>query len=364
MLEKTPMAPNQFSRLLITLLVVAGIFMLVDALRPMLPPFIVGALVAYLFDPLADRLERVGLSRTLATSFITILIFGLLILLIVWLGPLLAKQAAALTKSLPGMIDSAKIWLASYSREWLKLWADYLPFASKPPEIESLGGEVSKGAYDAVSGLVAHIANSGMALVNVLALLIITPVVCFYLLRDYDHIVAHIDRLLPRRYQATIRQQMLAIDATLSAYLRGQLEVMAILAIYYAIFLAIIGVPYALVIAFVTGVLILIPYLGTIISTALALGVAYSHASDISPVLWVLAVYGVGQVLENQILVPKLIGGHVGLHPLWVLFGLLAGGVLFGFLGVLIAVPVTAVIGVLIKFAVARYKESALYDVA
>jgi predicted PurR-regulated permease PerM len=352
---------HKLTRLLLILLGLGALLLLVDALRPMLSPFIVGALVAYLFDPLADRLQRAKFSRTLASTLITVIIFGSLILLVMWLGPLLAEQALALAQALPEMIQNAKFWLVTHSKEWTSVWSDYLPFSDQPGEIAMLGNGASQQATNTVSQLITRLANSGMALVNVLALLLITPVVCFYLLRDYDLIVTRIDTLLPKRYQQTIREQMRAIDNTLAAYLRGQLQVMMILSVYYGISLAILGVPYALVIGLVSGIMILIPYLGTLISTALALGVAYSHASDPSLVLWALGIYGIGQILENQILVPKLVGGQVGLHPLWVLFGLLAGGVLFGFIGILLAVPVTAVIGVLIKFAVKRYQQSSLY---
>lgn len=353
-----------FYRLVLPIALLVGLCMLIGALSPMLPPFIAGALVAYLFDPLADRLERLGCSRTLATIIITVNVFSAIILLFVWLGPLLGAQAAELAKALPDMLQNAKGWLNAHGKEWMDLWRANAPAEAvqNTPDIESLSNGLSQNAYETASKLFQRLASSSMALVNVAAMFLITPVVCFYLIRDYDRIVAHIDSLLPRRYRDTIREQMMAIDHTLSAYLRGQLQVMLILATFYAIGMMILGVPYALVLALVSGVMILIPYLGTWFSMALALGVAYSHTSDVGLVLWVLGLYGIGQVLEGQVLVPSLIGDHVGLHPLWVLFGLLAGGVLFGFLGVLLAVPMTAVIGVLIKFAVARYRSSLLYQ--
>lgn len=343
-----------------------GFCMLIDALSPMLPPFIVGALIAYLFDPLADRLERAGCSRTAATLIIMINVFTILTLLIVLLGPILGAQAVELAKSLPEMLSAAKNWLTSHGDEWMELWRANAPAAAveNTPDMASITDSLSQTAYDTAMNVLKGIATSSLALVNVAAMLLIMPVVCFYLIRDYDKIVEKIDGLLPLRYRDTIREQMNAIDDTLAAYLRGQLQVMVILASYYAVGLAILGVPYALIIALVSGVLILIPYLGTWVSTALAVGVAYSHGGDASltMALWVFGLYILGQILEGQILVPGLIGEHVGLHPLWVLFGLLAGGVLFGFIGVLLAVPLTAVIGVLIKFAVARYRSSMLYQ--
>lgn len=357
-------SPNaSIGRLFLVLGIVAGLCLLIDALRPMLSPFIVGALAAYLFDPLADKLERNGLSRTLATVVITVGVFGAIIVLLIWLGPLLGAQAADLAKALPAMIDSGKDWLRNHADEYLAILQTSLPGEmTQPASVDAISNSISERAYGAASQVISKLATSGMAILNVAAMLLITPVVCFYLIRDYDNIVAQIDHLLPLKYKNTIHEQVRAIDATLAAYLRGQLEVMVVLAIYYAVALAVLGVPYALILALVSGVMILIPYLGTMVSMALALGVAYSHGGDVHLVFWTLGVYGVGQVLEGQVLVPKLIGEHVGLHPLWVLFGLLAGGVLFGFIGVLLAVPITAVIGVLIKFAVARYKMSTLYQ--
>ncbi len=355
--------PWTLIRVLTPLAALVAFCLLIDALRPMLAPFVVGALVAYLFDPLADRLERAGLSRTLATLLITAGVFGMLIVLLIWLGPILVNQAGELAKLLPSMIDAAKGWLRLHADEWLASLQSQLGTSATPQaSVEVISESISERAYAAGTNLVSTLAASGMAVINLLALLIITPVVCFYLIRDYDKIVVHLDALLPRKYRETIHAQMRAIDQTLSAYLRGQLEVMVILALYYAVSLAVLGVPYALILALVSGVMILIPYVGTMVSMGLAVGVAYSHsAAHEYLVLWTLGIYLIGQFLEGQILVPTLIGEHVGLHPLWVLFGLLAGGVLFGFVGVLLAVPITAVIGVLTKFALARYRMSTLY---
>lgn len=364
-MEKGQVSMNRSTlRILGTVVALVFFCLLIDALRPMLAPFIVGALVAYLFDPLADRLERLGLSRTVVTALITAGVFGTLIVAVVSLGPMLAEQASALAKALPPMIDSAKAWLRDHADEWLAMLQVHNTHAgTQAAGVDAISESISERAYGAGAQVVSRVASSGVAIINMAALLVITPVVCFYLIRDYDRIIAHIDGLLPLKYRDTIREQARAVDATLAAYLRGQIEVMLILATYYAITLVILGVPYALIIALVSGSMILIPYLGTIISTGLALGVAYSHGDAGSNiVLWTLVIYGIAQVLEGQILVPNLIGEHVGLHPLWILFGLLAGGTLFGFVGVLLAVPMTAVIGVLTKFAVKRYRESSLYQ--
>jgi predicted PurR-regulated permease PerM len=222
----------------------------------------------------------------------------------------------------------------------------------------------SARAVQTVLNVLEGVAASSGAVFNLLSMLMITPIVAFYFIRDWDHMVARVHTYIPRRFMPTVQAQFSAIDTTLAAYLRGQIEVMCVLAVYYAIALSIIGVPYALILALLSGVFIIIPYLGTLLSTGLAVGVAYLHFPELSPVWWTLGVYLAGQVLESQILTPKLIGQSVGLHPLWVIFGLLAGGALFGFVGVLLALPITAVIGVVVGFWMQRYQQSSYYHTA
>jgi predicted PurR-regulated permease PerM len=333
--------------------------MLVQALQPILMPFIIGMLVAYLLDPLADKLEASGLSRNLATALLTVGFFLALVGIVLWLGPLLFTQLLELVRALPEVIESAQK-VMNHQLAQVGNLLENSPIAI-PADVSSLATGISANAADAALGVLKNIAQSGGALLNVLSLLMITPVVCFYFIRDWDNLVAHVNRLLPGRYAQTIREQARIIDQTLSAYLRGQTHVMLLLAAYYALALSIIGVPYALIIGVISGLLILIPYVGTLVSNALAVGVAYAHFPELTPVMITFSVYVFGQVVESQLLVPKLIGAQVGLHPLWVLFGLLAGGTLFGFVGVLIAVPATAVIGVLVKCALLHYQRTAFY---
>jgi len=344
---------------IVTALVVCVLVWLLDALRPVLSPFIVGILVAYLCDPLADRLERAGASRTLATSIITLSVFALLALLFVWVGPLLLEQLTALLQQLPSLLQTLQQWLHQHGDEWLTRLREQAPQGT-PSNVDSLVGNVSHRGMETAVALVKNLLVSSAAFVSMASLLLITPIVTFYLLRDWDVLVARLNSLLPTLYAPAIRAQFSAIDATLAAYLRGQLHVMLILALYYSIALSVLSLPYALILALITGLLIIIPYVGTLISTALALGIAYTHFPDMAQVWQVAAVYGIGQLIEGQILTPKLIGDQVGLHPLWVLFGLLAGGAMFGFVGVLLAVPITAVIGVLVRFAVQYYTQQHL----
>jgi len=323
--------------------------------RPILLPFVVGMGVAYLFDPVADRLERLGLSRTLAATFITLTFFIVLALLMIWVGPLLYRQFSSLLEFLPNIMVS----LRDLVEHQMALVLHRLEVINNgdviPPE------QLTAKAVTTVSTLLQQLIVSGAALLNLLSLLFITPIVCFYLLRDWDKIVAAVDRLLPRAFAPVIREQCRIIDETLAGYLRGQVTVMAILVIYYAVALGIVGVNFSLVIALISAVFIIIPYVGTLVSFTLALGVTY-FGFGLEWQVWAVAlVYLIGQVLEQQFLTPTIIGKNVGLHPIWMLFGMLAGAVTMGVVGILLAVPITAVIGVLVRFFIGRYLASPLY---
>jgi predicted PurR-regulated permease PerM len=341
--------------LMLTGFVLWAFFSLLGALQPILLPFLVAMLLAYLCDPLADKLERSGASRVLAASVITLSVFALLFSVFMWVGPLLAEQLAALLQQVPKLFLLAQQWGQSHTG-WLNELRAQAPGAI-PADVSALIGDVSRKGMETFVSLLQGLLASSAAFLSMLSLLLITPLVTFYLLRDWDAMVAKLDTFLPISYRDTIRAQLHIIDATLAGYLRGQVQVMLMLTLYYGIVLSLLSVPYALILALITGLLIIIPYIGTLLSVALALGMTYTHGSDITQVWWVAAAYGIGQVIESQILTPKMIGKQVGLHPLWVLFGLLAGGALFGFVGVLLAVPVTAVIGVLVRFAFDHYMQ-------
>ncbi|MFO0109717.1 MAG: AI-2E family transporter [Alphaproteobacteria bacterium] len=323
--------------------------------RPILLPFVVGMGVAYLFDPVADRLERLGLSRALAATFITLTFFIVLALILIWVGPLVYRQLSALLESLPNILASLRDLIEHQLAQLLHRLEVLNGGDAIPPE------QLTAKAVTAASALLNRLMVSGAALLNLLSLLFITPIVCFYLLRDWDKIVEALDRLLPRAHAPVIREQFRIIDDTLAGYLRGQVTVMAILAIYYAGLLGFIGVNFSLVIALITALSIIIPYVGTLVSFSLALGVTY-FGFGLEWQFWSVAgVYVLGQIMEQQFLTPTIVGKNVGLHPLWMLFGMLAGAVTMGFVGVLLAVPITAVIGVLVRFFVGRYLASPLY---
>lgn len=322
-------------------------------------PFVLGMLLAYLFDPLADRMERMGLSRTGATAIITVLLFTCIIGGLIWLMPVLVKQFAGLLVMLPDTFERVDRLVREVA----------VPIAGVIPGMEHAadGGfretmeKVSQELIGSPGDLMRRVVASGAALLNLLSLLFITPIVSFYCLRDWDRMVYKIDSLVPRDYVQTVREQARAIDDTLAGFVRGQLNVMLILAAYYCMAFTIAGVPFGVIIGLISAVLIIIPYVGTIVSMGLGLGVVWAQMGIGGELYVTLAIFLVGQVLESQILTPKVVGDKIGLHPLWMLFAMLSGAALFGFAGVLLAVPVAAVLGVLVRFMLTRYRESMYY---
>jgi predicted PurR-regulated permease PerM len=325
-------------------------------LRSILLPFVAGMAVAYFLDPSVDRLQRAGLSRTLSTVVVTIVFALVLIAALLLLVPLLQEQILQLIDRLPRYIEALRSALQPLIRE----------IQERVPA-ESLGG-----AQDALSGqagrvlawigtAIGGVVTGGLALVNILSLIFITPVVAFYLLRDWDRMVERVDAWLPREHAPVIREQATLIDRTLAGWVRGQATVCLLLAAFYGIALSIIGLDFGLAIGILSGLLSFVPFVGTITGFVVGLAVAFAQYSDWGPIAIVLAVFVAGQVIEGNFLTPKLVGDRVGLHPVWVIFALLAGGALFGFVGVLLALPAAAVIGVLARFALSRYLDSRYY---
>ncbi|MFN3077010.1 MAG: AI-2E family transporter [Alphaproteobacteria bacterium] len=333
-------------------LMMAGLYLL----RPVLLPFVAGMAVAYVLDPVADRLEAWGLSRTWATTLIT-LAFGVLALAALALVvPLLADQIGRLLTRLPEYFHAVELWAKPFFGQW----------AAKlnPSQQASLKDAVAGFAGDAVKwlwSLLGGILNEGAAVLNVLSLIVITPVVTFYLLRDWDQMVAVLDGWLPRRHSSTIHQIFRDIDRTIAGFVRGQASVCLALGTFYGLGLTLVGLDVGLIVGFISGMISFIPYLGTIVGFVTGMGLAVAHFSHWHDVALVALVFAIGQLLEGNVLTPRLVGRRVHLHPVWILFALLAGGTLFGFLGILLAVPAAAVIGVLVRFGLGRYLEGPLY---
>lgn len=338
----------------IWLAIIIGFLLFLYLIKPILLPFVVGIGIAYFLDPAADRLEEEGLSRTYATCVITLVFFSVIVLGFVLIMPLLSDQVMGFVREVPEYVDHVRDMVQPYMRDIFHRFG-----ISNPPATATLSA--SSPLLGILPAVGAHVLSSGAALFNILALLMITPLVAFYLLRDWDRIVERVDALLPRRHAAVIEEQCRAIDKTLAGFLRGQINVCLALAFIYAVGLSVVGLKYSLLIALLGGILIIIPYLGAGLTGMISLTVAYIQFGEWDKVLQVACVLIFAQIAESYFLTPKLVGENVGLHPLWILFGMLSGGSIFGFVGVLLAVPVTAVIGVLVRFAVARYLESDLY---
>ncbi|MBW4707573.1 AI-2E family transporter [Roseobacter sp. YSTF-M11] len=315
-------------------------------------PFVLGGAIAYFLDPVADRFERMGLSRIAATGIITIagiLVFVLMALLVI---PTLANQALQLFNVAPDYAKSVTSFLTERFPSLLDEGSTLRQSINSVGEtVKSRGAEVLETALSSVASLL-----------NVVVLLVVVPVVSVYLLLDWDRMVARIDELLPRDHADTIRELAQEIDATLASFIRGMGTVCLILGSYYAIALMLVGLQFGLVVGFVAGLVTFIPYLGALIGGLLAIGLAlFQFWGDWVSIGLVAGVFVIGQVVEGNILTPKLVGSSVGLHPVWLIFALSVFGALFGFVGMLVAVPLAAAIGVIARFGVAQYKQSLLY---
>ncbi|MBN2752885.1 MAG: AI-2E family transporter [Rhodospirillaceae bacterium] len=325
-------------------------------LRGMLLPFVAGLAFAYFLDPLADSLERLGLKRTLAVVVITLavmlVVFGLLLVLV----PAIQVQIVTLIENGPSYADRVWAFLSPRVR-WL---LDHLP-SDQVQGFEKAAGNYVGTLFDWSGGLARGLLSRGFAVINVLSLLVVTPVVTFYLLRDWDGIVERINSWLPRDNASTIRSMARDIDQTLAGFLRGQATVCLVLAAYYGLALSVAGLDAGLLVGIATGLVSFIPYVGGISGFVVGGILALVQFSDWPSILGVIAVFVGGQALEGYVLTPRLVGNRVGLHPVWVLFALFAGAALFGFLGILVALPVAAVIGVLTRHALRRYLASTVY---
>lgn len=332
-------------------------------LRDMLLPFVVGMGVAYLCDPLADRLERMGLNRTLATTVITFLAFTVFMVALVVIVPLVIEQTAALLKQLPDYTARAADILRGVVYD-IQQVAEKQGMQVSDAEKQDAIRRYAQQAIGFFGNILGDLVRGGVAFLNFVSLIIIAPVVSFYLLMDWDRMVAAIRKWLPKEHAEEIETVVGQIDRTLAGFVRGQGLVCLTLIIYYATLLELAGLHFGFLIGLVSGALSFIPFVGAIFGALSSIGLAVVQfgVGSIWPILPIVAIYVVGQVLEGYVLTPRLVGGKVGLHPVWVMFGVLAGGVLFGFVGMLLALPVSAVIGVLARHGLQRYLNSRLYD--
>jgi predicted PurR-regulated permease PerM len=317
-------------------------------------------MLAYLGDPLADRLERLGLSRTWAATIVFVVLLVLVVGVLVLLIPLIARQVENLVTNLPRYGD----WAQNTAWPWLQAQLHLDPhtfdsdrlLAMIKSHVGSIGG--------VASAVLGKVSRSGLGIAMWLTNAVLIPVVAFYLLRDWDRLVAKIDGMLPRSIQPTIAYLASESDKILGAFVRGQLLVMLALGVFYGAGLGVVGLTVGPLIGMVAGLLSFVPYLGFIIGFVAAIIAALVQYGDWTHVLLVCGVFAVGQLLEGYVLVPKLVGDKIGLHPVAVMFAVLAGGYLFGFLGVLLALPAASVIMVLLRYLLERYRMSELYNEA
>ena len=325
--------------------------------RDILLPFVAGMVLAYFLDPVADRLQRAGLSRVMATvlilvAFVIILALGLVILI-----PILAQQMADFISHMPEYLSQLQGLVTNYNPEWLKE-----RFGVDPESLREGLNSLLSSSVGFLTTIVESIWNSGVALFNIAGLFVVTPVVAFYMLLDWDRMVAAVDSWVPRDNVHTVRKLAADINASTAGFLRGQGTLCIVLGIMYATGLTLVGLNFGILIGIFAGVISFIPYVGSLVGLVLSVGVAFVQFWPDWP--WVAAVAGVfftGQFIEGNILQPRLVGKSVGLHPVWLMFALFAFGALFGFVGLLIAVPASAAMAVLVRFAVSRYLESPLY---
>ncbi len=329
----------------------------VYVLRSVLLPFVAGIIIGYLLDPLTSKIEKWGMNRTLATILVMVMV-----ILIVF--PLLILLVGVIDEQLGRFISSVPNYLSSLLKKFEPL---FIELQQRFPDLEAekvrqyIRNNMSNSLK--VFGTIAKsVLSSGFAFFNVLSLLLITPVVAFYMLRDWDTFVKKVRSLLPRNSKASIEKQAREIDRILAGFIRGQFSVCLLLGTFYAVGLYIVGLDLGVLVGFIAGIISFIPYVGSITGFVISMGIAFAQFDNLAQILQVVAIFVAGQFLEGNFLTPKLVGDSVGLHPVWIMFALLAGGVLLGFLGLMIAVPVAAVLGVILRHQIDNYKQSSLYQ--
>jgi len=333
-------------------IVVLALWLLSDILLP----FIVGLAIAYLLTPLADRLERYGVNRLAAALFLITFVVLVFVWLIFLVAPLLGSQLASFIDNVPGYITRLQSLISDPSRPWLQKIVGGSFNTDK-----SISDLVTQGV-GWITTFLQSLWSGGRALVSLFSLVVVAPVVSFYLIYDWHRIIRKVDGWIPLHQRATVRQLAREVDAAIAGFVRGQTAVCIILGSFYAVALTLSGLNFGLLIGLVAGLITFIPYVGSMTGLVVSVAVAVAQFwPEWTSIVTVLAIFLIGQFIEGNVLSPKLVGESVGLHPIWVIFALLAFGYLFGFVGLLVAVPLAATIGVLARFALKRYLASSLY---
>lgn len=340
---------------------VMAVFLLVGILiyllSPILTPFAVSALLAYLFDPIADKLEKLKINRTLSVVIVFFIMSVITFLILIFLIPTLEQQVSNLISKLPEYFN----WMSQNITPWLKEKFGIETDVFNLTEITALLKNHWNEAGGLAKNVLASLSKSGLVVVNWAMNIVLIPVVTFYLLRDWDILTARFGQLIPRPMYPTVNKLVTESNSVLSSFLRGQFSVMLALGTIYTLGLYIIGIDLSLLIGMGAGIVSFIPYLGAIVGMLVGAVAAFMQFGDLTYVVYVLIVFGIGQLLEGMVLTPLLVGDRIGLHPVAVIFAVLAGGQLFGFVGVLLGLPIAAVIMVLLRHAHQNYLNSKLY---
>jgi predicted PurR-regulated permease PerM len=334
----------------------AIVIVLLWLLSEILLPFVAGLAIAYLLTPVTDRIERLGVNRLLAALLIITVVVLAFVYLILLVAPILGGQLSSFIDNIPGYVTRLQTLLSDPSRPWLQKLLGAGFSADK-----SIGDLVTQGV-GWLTAFLKSLWSGGRALISLFSLVVVTPVVAFYLIYDWHRMIRTVDGWVPVQQRETVRSLAREIDAAIAGFVRGQTAVCLILGSFYAVALTLSGLNFGLLIGLISGIITFVPYVGSMTGLVLSLGVAVAQFwPNYGSILTVLAIFLVGQFLEGNLLSPKLVGESVGLHPVWVIFALLGFGYLFGFVGLLVAVPLAATIGVLARFALRRYLKSSLY---
>lgn len=352
-MQKSEVNTQRYLLILSVLLLIGG---LLYVLRSVLLPFVVGIVLAYFLDPLVNRLTNSGkISRTAGTCIVLVLFLLILLPILFLLGTAAVSQVSDFLVHLPEYIENfgakIKIWVAQLQA--------YLPlpaFDNKEDMLRNFGESAKP-----LAKIAQKIISNGFALVNVISLLLISPIVAFYMLRDWHGFTGKIFDLVPKKHKKNVKDAVKAVDRIISGYLRGQALVCVILGTFYSVGLWLVDLHLGILVGFIAGLISFIPYVGSISGFLMAIVLVVTQYGTLPKILEVVAVFLIGQFIEGNFLTPKLVGENIGLHPVWVMFALLAGGVLLGLLGMIIAVPVAAIIGVWLSYMIKHYKKSPIY---
>jgi predicted PurR-regulated permease PerM len=330
----------------------AVFFLMLWGLGNVILPFLVGGAIAYFLDPVADRLQRMGLSRVAATAVISIFALMVFVILSLLIFPMLVRQLTDLVNAAPQILQELQDFL----------YTNFPQVFDEGSVVRSTLVSIGKTVQARGAELASTVLSSALSVINAVVFIVVVPVVAFYLLLDWDSMVARIDALLPVEHRETIHGIARDIDRVLAGFVRGQVSVCLILGTFYSVALMFAGLQFGLIVGAIAGLITFIPYIGALIGGALAIGLAlFQFWGDWFQIALIAGIFAVGQFLEGNVITPKLVGGSIGLHPVWLLFALSAFGTIFGFVGMLVAVPVAAALGVLVRFAASRYLDSRLY---